>query len=65
MVQNDYGDTGNDTFGFYALGHFQVSDFIVGDDRLFFDSAEIGVNNLEELVSDITGFEVQWYENVR
>ena len=48
------GSTGNDTFGFYALGHFQVSDFTVGEDRLFFDSSKIGVNNLHDLVGHIT-----------
>lgn len=49
-----YGSTGNDTFGFYALGHFQVSDFTTGEDHLFFDSSQIGVNNLHDLVGYIT-----------
>lgn len=48
------GGTGNDTFGFYALGHFQVSDFTVGGDRLFFDAGKIGVNNLHDLIKNIT-----------
>ena len=48
------GGTGNDTFGFYALGHFQVSDFTIGEDHLFFDSSKIGVSNLHDLVGYIT-----------
>ncbi|MEQ1779132.1 MAG: M10 family metallopeptidase [Nitrosomonas sp.] len=48
------GGSGNDTFGFYALGHFQASDFTVGEDRLFFDSSKIGVSNLHDLVGYIT-----------
>lgn len=49
------GGIGNDTFGFYALeGHSRVSDFTIGEDRFFFDSREIGINNLHDLVADIT-----------
>jgi len=48
------GGTGNDTFGFYALGHFQVSDFTPGEDRFFFDAEKIGVSSLNDLVRDIT-----------
>jgi Ca2+-binding RTX toxin-like protein len=48
------GGAGNDTFGFYALGHFQVSDFTRGEDRFFFDAEKIGVSNLNDLISDIT-----------
>jgi len=49
------GGIGNDTFGFYALeGHFRVDDFTIGEDRLLFDSLEIGINNIHDLVADIT-----------
>ncbi|PTR00642.1 hemolysin type calcium-binding protein [Nitrosomonas nitrosa] len=48
------GEKGNDIFGFYALGHFQISDFTLGQDRLLFDSERLGVNSVEELVSHIT-----------
>ena len=48
------GGAGNDTFGFYAPGHFQVSDFIIGEDHLFFDSSKIEVNNLHNLIGYIT-----------
>ncbi|MEK6686218.1 MAG: hemolysin expression modulating protein [Pseudomonadota bacterium] len=48
------GGTGKDTFGFYGAGHFEISDFTVGEDRLFFDSATLGIHQLSELVSYIT-----------
>lgn len=48
------GEKGNDIFGFYAMGHFQISDFTLGQDRLLFDSERLGVNSVEELVSHIT-----------
>jgi Ca2+-binding RTX toxin-like protein len=48
------GGSGNDTFGFYAPGHFRVMDFTIGEDRLFFDPAKLGVNSIEQLVSYIT-----------
>jgi len=48
------GGVGNDTFGFYALGHFQISDFASSEDRLFFDSSKIGVSNLHDFVGYIT-----------
>ena len=48
------GGGDSDTFGFYALGHFRVTDFALGQDRLFFDSEKLGVNSLEQLVPFIT-----------
>lgn len=48
------GGTGKDTFGFYGAGHFEISDFTIGEDRLFFDSAILGIHQLSELVSYIT-----------
>ena len=48
------GGSENDTFGFYALGHFRVTDFTIGQDRLFFDSEKIGINSLEQLAPLIT-----------
>ena len=36
------------------MGHFQISDFTLGQDRLLFDSERLGVNSVEELVSYIT-----------
>ncbi|SDY27301.1 CAP domain-containing protein [Nitrosomonas sp. Nm33] len=55
VVNNDLtGKEGNDTFGFYTLGHFQVNDFTIGEDYLFFDSGKFGINSIEQLVSFIT-----------
>ncbi|GJL72844.1 MAG: hemolysin expression modulating protein [Nitrosomonas sp.] len=51
------GGSGNDTFGFYGAGHFQVNDFIIGEDQLFFDSETLGINSVEQLVSAITNIE--------
>jgi len=51
------GGSGDDTFGFYGAGHFQVNDFTIGEDRLFFDSAKLGINSTEQLVSAITRVE--------
>ncbi|SFE17569.1 hemolysin expression modulating protein [Nitrosomonas sp. Nm166] len=51
------GGPGNDTFGFYGVGHFQIADFTLGEDRLFFDSTILGINQVDQLVSYITGFE--------
>ena len=48
------GGSGNDTFGFYGAGYFQISDFTVGEDRLFFDSSTLGIHSVPELVSYIT-----------
>lgn len=51
------GGSGNDTFGFDGAGHFQVNDFTMGEDRLFFDSAKLGINSMEQLASVITRVE--------
>lgn len=51
------GERGNDIFGFYALGHFRVMDFTIGEDRLFFDSEKLGINSIDELVSFITNID--------
>ena len=51
------GGDGKDTFGLYGAGHFEISDFNVADDRLFFDSTKLGINSLEQLVSTITNIE--------
>ena len=48
------GGSGKDTFGFYGAGHFEISDFTVGDDRLFFDSEILGIHSFDELASYIT-----------
>lgn len=50
------GGEGHDTFGFYAPGHFQVKDFVIGEDRFFFDSEVLGINSIEQLLPFITGF---------
>lgn len=47
------GGDGKDAFGFYALGHYEVDDFTLEQDQLFFDIA--GINQLSELVPNITG----------
>lgn len=51
------GGSGNDTFGFEGEGHFQVNDFTMGEDRLFFDSEKLGINSMEQLLSVITRVE--------
>ena len=51
------GGAGNDTFGFYGVGNFQIADFTIGEDRLFFDSSKLGVTQVSELVSHITNIE--------
>ena len=48
------GGTGNDTFGFYGAGQFEISDFTIGQDRLFFDSQTLGIDSVPELLSFIT-----------
>ncbi|MBK6957614.1 MAG: hemolysin expression modulating protein [Nitrosomonas sp.] len=48
------GGTGSDTFGFYGTGHFEIADFELGVDRLFFDSSTLGIHDVETLVSYIT-----------
>ncbi|MCP5246123.1 MAG: hemolysin expression modulating protein [Burkholderiales bacterium] len=48
------GGLGNDTFGFYNLGFFRVNDFTPGEDRLFFDTAAIGIDSLDKLVPFVT-----------
>ncbi|MDV6343263.1 CAP domain-containing protein [Nitrosomonas sp. Is37] len=58
VVNNDLtGKEGNDTFGFYTLGHFQVNDFTIGEDYLFFDSGKFEINSIEQLVSFITNID--------
>ncbi len=48
------GGAGNDTFGFYGLGNFEIADFTLGEDRLFFDSEILGVQDVPTLLSFIT-----------
>lgn len=48
------GGEGNDTFGFYGFGSFEITDFKVGEDRLFFDSEILGIQTFEQLLSFIT-----------
>lgn len=49
------GGAGKDTFGFYGAGHFEIADFTLGQDRLFFDSEILGIHQFSELVALITG----------
>lgn len=62
-IQGDFdrltGGDGNDTFGFYGYGSFEITDFTVGQDRLFFDSEILGIHSLDELMAYITGFDDQ------
>lgn len=51
------GGAGNDTFGFYGAGQFEISDFTIGEDRLFFDSQTLGINSVPELLSYITNIQ--------
>lgn len=48
------GGDGNDTFGFYGFGSFEVTDFQIDQDRLFFDSEILGIHDVSELTSYIT-----------
>ncbi len=48
------GGSGEDTFGFYGVGTFEIADFTLGEDRLFFDSSTLGINDVGTLVSYIT-----------
>jgi len=48
------GGAGNDTFGFYGAGHFHITDFTAGEDRLLFDSSTLGVTSVPQLLSFIT-----------
>ncbi|MBL8497488.1 hemolysin expression modulating protein [Nitrosomonas sp. JL21] len=48
------GGAGKDTFGFYGLGNFEIADFSLTEDRLFFDSAVLGVQDVPTLLSYIT-----------
>ncbi len=48
------GGEGSDTFGFYGVGNFEIADFELGVDRLFFDSSTLGISEFEQLVSNIT-----------
>lgn len=50
------GGAGNDTFGFYGVGNFEIADFTIGEDRLFFDSAKLGITQVSELLPHITNF---------
>lgn len=58
LVQGDFdrltGGDGNDTFGFYGFGSFEITDFKVGQDRLFFDSEILGIHSFAELAPFIT-----------
>lgn len=49
-----FGGSGNDTFGFYGLGFFRIHDFAPGEDRLFFDTAQVGIDSLEKLAPFVT-----------
>lgn len=48
------GGSGNDIFEVYALGHFSIKDFTIGEDRLLFDTNETGVRDLDHLVQLIS-----------
>lgn len=48
------GGAGNDIFGFYALGHYEVQDFILTEDQIFFDSVKTGLNNIDAVNQSIT-----------
>lgn len=48
------GGAGNDTFGFYGVGNFEIADFELGVDRLFFDSTVLGINSVDQLLTYIT-----------
>jgi Ca2+-binding RTX toxin-like protein len=48
------GGAGKDIFGFYGIGHFEIADFSLGEDRLFFDSSVLGINEIGQLLLYIT-----------
>ncbi len=48
------GGSGNDIFETYALGHFKIMDFIIGEDRFLFDTATTGVTDIDHLLQLVT-----------
>ncbi|WP_394809736.1 calcium-binding protein [Nitrosomonas sp.] len=48
------GGSGKDTFGFYGVGTFEIADFTIDEDRLFFDSEILGIHSFSELAPFIT-----------
>ncbi len=48
------GGEGNDTFGFYGVGSFEITDFTLKQDRFFFDSEVLGITSVPQLLSYIT-----------
>ncbi len=48
------GGSGNDIFETYALGHFKIRDFTIGEDRLLFDTEITGVKDMDDLVQLVT-----------
>lgn len=51
------GGSGNDIFETYALGHFKIMDFTIGEDRLLFDSEITGVKDMDDLLQLVTHVE--------
>lgn len=52
------GGADSDTFGFYALGSFHVTDFKISEgDRLFFDSNTLGIHRVDQLLTYITAID--------
>lgn len=56
-TDNLFGGAGNDIFNFYAPGQFIIQDFEIAFDKLNFDSQETGLQNIEDLLSVISGIE--------
>lgn len=48
------GNEGSDIFGFYASGHFEAQDLNIAEDRIYFDVAKTGLNNIDEVNQMIT-----------
>lgn len=51
------GGAGDDTFYFYGVGHFQIADFTLSEDRLVFDSEILGMHQLDQLLPYITSYD--------
>ena len=48
------GSEGKDIFGFYAPGHFEVQDLNLVEDHIYFDLAQTGLSNIDEVNKMIT-----------
>ena len=48
------GNEGNDIFGFYAPGHFEIQDLNLAEDSIYLGVAQTGLGNIDEVNQMIT-----------